>query len=426
MYIGTDIVKISRIESLIKDEVPNRIFTPKEKDYINSKKQRAQTAAGIFAAKEATLKCLGEGISLPLTDICIGHNMTSKPFVELSGKVFNCASKLGITHIEISISHDGEYAIAVAAAQTDEYFRLYKDALSKLGDAKDSAITPEDIYPLLPKRKSQSHKGDYGRLFVLAGSKGLTGAAIMACRSALKCGAGLITLGCPDELNDIFETALPEVMTKPLSSENGTINTCDTDKITESVNRADTILIGPGLSRNQDITDIVSSIIANASAPCIVDADGIYAISQNLSVLKNRKCPLVLTPHIKEFSYLTGLSTDEILENSEEIATNFAKAHNLTLVLKSHKTIICTGDGNIYRNMLGNPGMATGGSGDVLAGCIASFCAQGKGLGDAAKLGVYIHSLSADMAALKLGEYSLSPSDMIDFLPYAIKYSEEM
>ncbi len=421
MYIGTDIVKISRFERLIQNKIPDRVFTESETEYISSKKNAVQTAAGIFAVKEAVLKCLGTGLSLALCDICVRHEKSGKPFAVLTGKAKAHANALGVTNIDISISHDGEYAIAYAIMETDKYFEYYSKAVEKLDND-----TKLEFKALLPDRKSETHKGDYGRLFVLAGSVGLTGAAILSCNSALRCGAGLITLGCANELNPIFEASLTEVMTKPFESTDGVITAKDKDKITECIKKSDVALIGPGLGRTDDVISLVSEIPASVQTPCVLDADALYAVSENTDILKSKKCPVILTPHIGEFSRLTGLSAKDILSNPKPIATSFAREYDVTLVLKSHKTLVCTKDGAIYENALGNPGMATGGSGDVLAGCIASFLSQGHSMENAAKLGVYIHSLSADMAALDKGEYSLTPSDIIDFLPYAIKHSKEL
>ena len=421
MYIGTDIVKISRIERLIKDKIPSKIFTQDETDYISSKKNAPQAASGIFAAKEAVLKCLGTGIAIPLCDIDIGHDQSGKPCVSLTGKANMHANKLGITDMEISISHDGEYAIAYATAQTDIYFEYYSKAVKNVADGTKLAIKT-----LLPNRKAESHKGSYGRLFVLAGSKGLTGAAILSCTSALRCGAGLITLGCANELNPIFECSLTEVMTKPFDSADGIINLNDKDKITENVKKADVCLIGPGLGRTDDIAYLTEHIITSSETPCVLDADALYALALNPNVLNKKSCPVILTPHIGEFSYLTGLDTKEILNNPIKHGIEFAQKYNVTLVLKSHKTVICTPNGVIYENTLGNPGMATGGTGDVLAGAIASFLSQGHSMENAAMLGVYVHSLAGDMVAFDKGEYSLTPGDITEFLPYAIKYSKEL
>lgn len=420
MYIGTDIVKISRFERLAK-KTPARVFTQNEIGYISARNNSVQTVAGIFAAKEAVLKCLKAGLTLPLCDVEILHRESGSPYIVLSGKVAVRAKELGVTDMDISISHDGDYATAFAIAQTDTYFEYYTKATKNLcQDVKD------EIRDLLPSRKKETHKGSYGRLFVLAGSVGLTGAAILACTSALRCGAGLITLGCAKELNSVFECSLTEVMTKPFDSTDGVINLHDKDKITECIDKSDICLMGPGLGRTSDISELAEHIITSSTTPCILDADALYAISANTDVLCKKTCPVILTPHIGEFSYLTGLTTKEILGNPSKYGVEFAKKYDVTLVLKSHKTIICTPNGVIYENVLGNPGMATGGTGDVLAGAIASFLSQGHNTENAAKLGVYIHSLAGDMAALDKGEYSLIPSDIMNFLPYAIKYSKEL
>jgi len=424
MYIGTDIVKICRIEKLIQNGIPQKIYTVKEAQYIDSKALRAQTAAGIFAAKEAVLKLLATGIRVPLTDVCISHTQDGKPMVSLCGKCGETALEMGISSIEISISHDGDYATATAIAKADEELAFFKRALLKFDDAPKDAITPVFASSMLPKRKKETHKGDYGRLFILAGSKGLTGAAIMSANSALKCGAGLITLGCAKELNQIFELSLTEVMTKPFESCNGFITMADFENITDSINSADIALIGPGLGRSADLTALVSQIVLKSQTPLILDADALFAVSQNIEILNERSCPVIMTPHIGEFSRLRGLDADEILKNPRQYGQEFASKYNVVLILKSHRTIVCTPDG-LSENILGNPGMAKGGSGDVLAGAVASFAAQGMSIGDAAKLGVYIHSLAGDMASFRFGEYSATPTDTINYIPYAIKYSSE-
>lgn len=421
MSTGTDIVKISRMEGLIKNGIPKKVFSEYEQNYINSKSNRLQTSAGIYAAKEAVLKALGTGITLPLNEVCINHLSDGKPFVVLTGTALEYANRFGIDSIDISISHDGEYAIACAYMSADKYSAYRRRALNKFTSAPSNAIFPDLAARLITKREPTTHKGSYGRLYVLAGSIGLTGAAVMACNSALKCGAGLITLGCARELNSIFECMLTEVMTKPLASRNGVISSQDINTVINDTKGADMCLIGPGLGRSEDVRTIVRAVLENSDTPCVIDADGLNAISKDIAILKERKSELILTPHIGEFSALTGLNKDEILNNPQKHATEFALKHNVVLVLKSHKTLVCTPDGNCYVNILGNPGMATGGTGDVLSGCIASFAAQHITLSDAALLGVYIHSLAGDMASYEVGEYSLTPRDIIDFLPHAIK-----
>ena len=423
MYIGTDIVKCDRMSACLKKDIPSKVFTPEESGYIASKKNKNQTAAGIFAAKEAVFKCLGTGIRMPLTDVCITHDSMGAPVCLLSGKAQSIALSLGIESISVSISHDGEYALAVASAEKNPTLCRAYGILSAFENAGSDVITPCFAKELLPDRRKNTHKGDYGRLFVLAGSTGLTGAAIMACKSALRSGAGLITLGCAKELNPIFETSLTEVMTMPLSGKDGMLDTGDADKIMEKINSSDVCLIGPGLGRSRDITELVQTIVTKSKKTCIIDADGINALAKNINILEEASCPVILTPHLGEFSALTGISIDKISKEPLSVALPFAKKHKITLVLKSHETVVCTKDGFYKKNILGNPGMATGGSGDVLAGIIASFAAQGRSPEDSAYLGVYLHSFAGDIAALETGEYSLTPEDIIKTLPNAIEYT---
>lgn len=426
MPSGTDIVKISRMEQLLKKAVPTKIFAKYEAEYILSSPRKYETAAGIYAAKEAILKSLGKGLLLPLKEICIKHRSGGSPYAELSGTVLEYAEKYGVENIDISISHDGEYAIATAHADINKYQKLFFKALRCFENNTDAnIITPSYAHSLIIPRNSQSHKGDYGRLSVLAGSVGLTGAATLSCDSALKCGAGLITLLCPEELNTIFECKLTETMTKPVKSTDGHISSLSSIDVIKAISSGDVCLMGPGLGRSEDACAVVTSAIENTDKPLIIDADALYAVSKNTNILKNRKGNIILTPHIGEFSRLTGMDTKEILSDTQKYAMEFSQEYNVIVVLKSHRTIVCTPNDECYSNILGNPGMATGGSGDVLAGCIASFAAQGMKLVDAAKLGVYIHSLSADMAKEDTGEYSLTPSDIIRYLPYAIKYTEK-
>jgi len=424
MKIGTDIAKISRFEKLTENEIPKKIFSKKEVEYILTKKNRAETAAGIFAAKEAFLKAIGAGIStITLNEISIEHSSSGSPKIILCKKAQDFFGNSFFGNTQVSISHDGDYAIAVVCIETDEYFDLYNKAISIYDSSPSGVITPDIVHPNLPKRKKELHKGDCGRIYVSAGSKGLTGAAIMACNSALRCGGGLITLGCPESLNTIFEIALREVMTKPFPDCDGILTADNADAIALEAQKADVCLIGPGLGRSDDITKITKKLFDTENVYAVADADALFAASEDISMLDKHKAQLILTPHIGEFSRLTRLTPEEILADTKAIGTEFAKKYNVTLVLKSHRTIVCSPDGRCLENISGNPGMATGGSGDVLAGAIASFASQGMNPFEASCTGVYIHSLAGDMAAAKLGEYSLTPGDITDFLPYALKFS---
>lgn len=300
----------------------------------------------------------------------------------------------------------------------------FAKAMEKLKNAPENAIDAELIKECTKPRHAQMHKGDCGRLFVCGGSVGLTGAAVLAVRAALRCGCGLVTLGCCEELNLVFEIKLTEAMTLPLPSKDGKMLACAAEAVKMHANKSNAMLIGPGLSQSSELKELVYDAVKNCRVGAVLDADALNLISDNPDILKKTKAPIILTPHIGEFARLTGLSTDEIYAYKEKYALKFASDYGCITVLKSHRTVVAAPNGELYTNMLGNPGMATGGSGDVLAGAIASFLSQGCSPLKAALAGVYFHSLAADMAVCEMGEYSLLPTDIIKYLPYAIKETQ--
>lgn len=300
--------------------------------------------------------------------------------------------------------------------------KQYEKVLEKFKYTK--VINPIDqklVASAVKKRPLDIHKGRAGRLSVLAGSLGLTGAAIMAAKASQRCGCGLITLMCPYDLNAIFEIALTEPMTQPLKDSKERVSKKSFWQILNQTKNADAFLIGPGLSRSDEITELVCDLIKESQVPLIIDADGLFAISQNPDILKSAKSPVIITPHIGEFSHLVSKPCDEVLKNTKDMAKDFSKKYGVVVILKSHQTIVALPDGEIYTNVLGNPGMAKGGSGDVLSGAVASFMAQTGDSVLSALAGVYFHSLSADMAAIDFGEYSLLPTDTLEYLRFAIK-----
>lgn len=302
---------------------------------------------------------------------------------------------------------------------------VYQNIIKTFKDTDvENPIRYELIKDALKAKASDTHKGKNGILTVCAGSIGLTGAAYLACTAAIKSGCGLVTLCCAESLNDIFEIKLTEVMTKCVKSKNGVISKQAFSDIKEKLDKSDAFLYGPGLSQNKNITKLTVKILKTSDKPMVIDADGLNAIAKNTDVLKITKSPLILTPHIGEFARLTGHKTDYILENQKTLALEFAKEYGVILVLKSHKTVVSDGE-KVYENLLGNPGMAKGGTGDVLSGIIASFLAQGNSPMLSALAGVYIHSLAADMAVFETGQYSLLPSDIISYISHALKYSEK-
>jgi len=286
---------------------------------------------------------------------------------------------------------------------------------------KIDLITSKLVNDLLPIRVADSHKGSYGKLLLVAGSTGMTGAATLATQASLKIGAGLVTLGVPRSLNPILEIKLTEAMTYPLGeSKEGILSRESVIEIKKLLNDRDVLAIGPGLTANDEIGYIVNHLLEKTDKPMVVDADGLNVI-YDLNILKGRTVPTVLTPHPGELSKLINQPIEAIRVNSIEIAKDFAREYNVILVLKGARTIIATPQGEIYVNSTGNSGMATGGSGDVLTGLISGLLAQGIDGRSATIIGVYLHGLAADLAAEELTEYSLLPSDIIDYLPQALR-----
>jgi len=253
---------------------------------------------------------------------------------------------------------------------------------------------------LLPKRKPEAHKGDYGRALVVAGSAGMTGAAILASRGVLRAGAGLTYLAVPKKLVDLIDTVTPEVITLPFEK----IKTI----------KADAVAIGPGLGVTANTKKLLSAFTAQR-LPLVVDADA-------LNFLKPRhKAQMIITPHPGEMSRLMKKSIEYIQKHRVAIAKQAAQKYNCIIVLKGNKTVIADPQGKIFINPTGNPGMASGGVGDVLTGLIAGFAAQGLATWDSAILGVSLHGLAGDLAAKDKGQYAMIASDLVEKIPYAIQ-----
>ena len=289
--------------------------------------------------------------------------------------------------------------------------------------------------PKLNPRKSNSHKGSYGRVLVLAGSPGLTGAAYLCSKAALRCGSGIVTLGVPESLNPIMESKLTCVMTHPLpETKASTLSNKGKKKIMKLCESHDVVALGPGLSQQPETRELILWLIQNIDRNMVIDADGLNALSDKVNVLHKIKRHAVLTPHPGEMSRLAGLGLakdvqKERLNTASQFVQSIQKKLNnegkLTLVLKGDKTIVANSR-KVYVNRTGNPGMATAGTGDVLTGIIASLIGQGYDVFDASQLGVYIHGLAGDIAAKKKGEHSMIASDIIEYLPDAfIKYNKE-
>lgn len=277
----------------------------------------------------------------------------------------------------------------------------------------------EFIRENLPKRSNNSQKSDYGKVLIIAGSRGMTGAAYLASEAALKSGAGLITLACPESINAVLENKTTEVMTLPLSDNNGYFSSSAYSEIINKIDSFDAVLIGPGLGRTDDVQEFVKTVIKNCDVPVIVDADALYAVAQEKDILRDCTCDLIFTPHAMEMSRLTGLDISYIEENRIQVSKEFSEETGAVLLLKGHHSIVTAPSLTQYINSTGNSGMASGGSGDVLAGIIASFVARGVDTAIASAMGAYIHGMAGDIAKEYYGEESLSANNILECLPEA-------
>ena len=274
----------------------------------------------------------------------------------------------------------------------------------------------------LPKRKADSNKGDYCHVFVLAGSAGYTGAAALCSWAALVSGSGLVTLGIPKSLYPIMARKLTEAMAMPLPETRGqALSEKAYPAIMKFSEKTDCVAIGPGLSGDQSTQRLIRKLVIILKKPVVLDADGINALEGKPELLNRANAPVVITPHPGEMSRLSGLSVKRIAAAKEKVAKEFANKYNVVCVLKGHRTVVARPDGKTYVNSTGNPGMAKGGTGDVLTGMIASFIGQGMRPFNAAMLGVYLHGLAGDLAAKEKGEVSMLASDLLNKIPEAIK-----
>lgn len=287
-------------------------------------------------------------------------------------------------------------------------------------------ITPEYVSDTLPIRKPDGHKGDFGKLFILAGSTGMTGAVALTAKSALRSGVGLAKIGCPKSIQNVIAQLVIEATSKPLPdiAKKGALALRGLGEIKLAFSEHDAVVIGPGIGQHFQTKELICRLLLGLDKPAVIDADGLNALVGNLQILEDTKAELILTPHPGEFQRLTGVhSSNDIFEKIES-ARKFAIKQQTVLVLKGSPTVVADINGTVFLNQTGNSGMATGGSGDVLSGIIGCFLSQGVPPIDAALCGVYLHGLAGDFAAAELGMSSMIASDIIDFLPEAFLSSE--
>lgn len=292
-------------------------------------------------------------------------------------------------------------------------------------ELKLNLISNELVQPFLKPRAVESHKGTYGHALVIGGAVGMSGAVIMAACSALRSGAGLVTAALPESIQSVVETELVEVMTVPLAETGQRAIALEAlPAIGNLLGTVSVCAIGPGMSRYAEASAVLRFVMEHAGVPIVIDADGLNAVSHDVSILKDRQVPIVLTPHPGEMARLTNLSIEEIQADRIEIARHYAQQWGVTVILKGNRTVVAAPGGEVFLNLSGNPGMATAGSGDVLCGIITGLIAQGLRAQDAAVVGVYLHGMAGDYVERTKGQRGLIAGDLIEALPEVIKQFE--
>jgi NAD(P)H-hydrate epimerase len=295
------------------------------------------------------------------------------------------------------------------------------DVLEGLEGPHIELLTPEQVRALVEPRAPESHKGDFGRVTIVAGSRGKTGAAHLAAMGALRSGAGLVTVATPASCLPIVASMAPEFMTEPLTeARNGTVALAALDAVLEL--QHDVIACGPGLGRGPAVAEFVRALVDRSTVPLVLDADALTVLADDPSGLVGREeRDVIITPHPGEMARLVGASVDEVQANRLQVAADFAATHRLYVVLKGHRTIVATPEGHVFINPTGNPGMATGGTGDVLTGMIAAWLAQLLDAEAACRLAVFLHGAAGDLAEGSEGQVAMTATDLVAYLGDALK-----
>ena len=277
-------------------------------------------------------------------------------------------------------------------------------------------LNHESVLAILPDRAVDAHKGDFGKILLLCGSKGYTGAAYLAAMGALRSGAGLVFLGVPESIYAIEAVKLNEAIVFPLPDADGKLSAASIPEILERLPQMDAVLLGPGLGQGESVFAVVQAVLEHAACPVVLDADGINLVAPHKDIVRGRTAPTILTPHGGEFARLGGNPEEDRRTAAEAMAQEL----NCVILLKGHHTVITNGTAT-YINPTGNPGMAVGGSGDVLAGVITALLGQGIEPLKAVACGAWLHGAAGDCCAAEIGQYGMLPSDMLRVLPRLLK-----
>jgi NAD(P)H-hydrate epimerase len=274
-------------------------------------------------------------------------------------------------------------------------------------------INEDMVFGYIGPKDPLSNKGDYGKLLNIAGSDSMPGAAALSTKGALRSGAGIVTLASTKTVvNNLSSTIFESKFISLYENEKGYISIFSMPQILDALEKSDCCLIGCGLGLTEDTTFLVENILKQAKCPIVIDADGINALAKNIDILKKKNTDVILTPHVGEMARLLNVPISEVVDSRYRLTAMFAKQYDVTVVLKDYNTIIVDPAGNVYVNLYGNPGLAKGGSGDLLSGIIAGLVSQK--ISKAAVCGVFIHSVAADMCAARKSKYAMLSSDILD------------
>lgn len=423
---GVDIIEISRIKKAMNQKgFMDKIFTYKELEYIKERNFKEETVAASFSGKEAVSKALGTGFrGFGFRDIEILRDELGKPYVVLYEGALKRAEELRYQSIKLSLSHDRERATAFAILEGGGSIKNMSTVGKCYSNRNTSDIQNKSlnknrfeeeeryenfISSMIPVRKEDGHKGDYGRILIVAGSKGFTGAAYLSAEAALRSGGGLITLATRKEVMDVMAVKLNEAMTSAIEDE---------EEFIRLIEKSDTIAIGPGMGNDEFTFKAVSMVLNKAKCPVVIDADGINCLQNNLDLLKNSNCSIVITPHLGEMARITKLSIKYIEEHRREVAEEFARNYGIVVLLKGKNTIVTDGC-KTFINPTGNSAMASGGMGDTLTGLISALIGQGLSALDGTVSGAYIHGKAGDILSENM--YSLLARDIIEMIPCVMK-----
>ncbi|MGC1456124.1 MAG: NAD(P)H-hydrate dehydratase [Nitrospirota bacterium] len=425
----------------VKGEAKANLFILRKTDVEIVQNASARSLADIIAWSDVLVDAmLGVGLSSPLKGAYAQAvnmiNASANPVVAIdiptgidadTGGVLGTAIKADLT-VTMAFLKRGlvlypgaEYAGTVRVADLG-----MPSEVAEKEDISVSLLDRGSVRGVISSRLPDAHKGDFGHLMIVAGSPGKAGAAIMSARGALRAGAGLVSVAVPNNLVPIIQSQVAEAMAVPSAeSIEGTLGIGAEEELLKAMGKMSACAIGPGLSTHYETVQAVRSLVQRLSIPAVIDADGLNALVGFTDILKRAKASLILTPHPGEMGRLLGISSADVQRDRISIASTFARKHRVTVVLKGAATVVATPHGWVFVNSTGNPGMASGGTGDALTGMIGGLLAQGYSASQAACLGVYLHGRAGDLAAAEKGEASMIAGDLIEKIAEALKETTE-